>query len=163
MCQSRSALLGSLLGCRDLTFLQQHDTSEPIVKVPEIHAAHAPLVVQIAINIEGVIGPDLHLADTLARDCALASALAASRAYAAGAALIEWGVKLVGPRRAVAVAIAVVVAQEVVAAGLLAAADGEGLVDGGEEILGQVGGERDDGVEVVGCVFGVQPPEEVAG
>ena len=40
-------------------------------------------------------------------------------------------------------------------------AHGERLVDGGEEIFCEVWGERDDGFEVVGCVFGVEAPQEV--
>lgn len=46
---------------------------------------------------------------------------------------------------------------------MLAALDGQGLVDGREKVFGQVGGEGDDGVEVVGCVFGVEAAEEVPG
>lgn len=60
-----------------------------------------------------------------------------------------------------AVAIAVVVAEEVVAARLLAAPHRQRLVDGREQVLGQVRRERDDGVEVVGRVLGVEAPEQV--
>lgn len=45
---------------------------------------------------------------------------------------------------------------------MLAALDGQGLVDGGEKVFGQVGGEGDEVVEVLGRVFGVEAAEEVA-
>lgn len=140
-----------------LTFLEKHNTGKAIIKVPEVNTAHATLVVQLAVNIKGLVGLDLHLAHSLAGDGALARTLTAASTYTAGTALVQGRVKLVRPRGAVAVAIAVVVAEQVVAAGLLAPADGQGLVDGREEVLGQVWGERDDGVEVVGRLLGVEP------
>jgi hypothetical protein len=69
---------------------------------------------------------------------------------------------LVRPWRAVAITVTVVVTEEVVTAGLLASADRQGLVDGREQVLGQVGGEGDDGVEVVCRLLGVETTEEVA-
>jgi hypothetical protein len=50
--------------------------------------------------------------------------------------LIKRRLELPAPRRAVTVAIAVIVAQEVVAAGFSAPAHGQGLVDGGEKVFG---------------------------
>lgn len=40
--------------------------------------------------------------------------------------------------------------------------DGEGLVDGREEVFGQVRGQGDDGVEVLARVFRIQAAEEIA-
>lgn len=147
------------------TFLQQHHAREPIVQVPKVDAAHAALVVQVTVNVKGLVGLDLYFAHALARDSPLARTLAAPNADAAGSrtALVQRGVELVGPRRAVAVAVAVVVAEQVVAARLLAPPDRQRLVDGREEVLGQVGRKRDDGVEVVGRLLGVEPTEEVPG
>lgn len=62
-----------------------------------------------------------------------------------------------------AVAVAVVVADQVVAARLLAAPDLERLVDGGEEVFGEVGREGAYAGEIGGRVFGVETAEEVAG
>jgi hypothetical protein len=151
-------------GRRCLTLLQQHNAREPVVQVPQKHRRHAALVVQIPVDVKGLVGLDLHLAHALAGHGALPGALiAAAGPDAAGAGLVQRRVELVAPRRAVAVAVAVVVAQQVVAPRLLAAADRERLVDRREQVLGQVGRERDDVVEVLGRVFWVEPPEEVAG
>lgn len=144
------------------TFLNQHHARKAIVQVPEIDAAHTALVVQLPVNVKGLIGLDLHLAHPLVGDRALAGALAAAGPDAAHAALVQRRVELVAPWRAVAVAVAVVVAEEVVAARLLAALDGEGLVDGRQEVLGQVRGQGDDCVEVLARVLGVEAAEEVA-
>jgi len=63
----------------------------------------------------------------------------------------------------VAVPVAVVVADQVVPARLLAAPDLEWLVNGGEEVFGELGGEGAYAGEIGGGVFGVQAAEEVAG
>jgi hypothetical protein len=60
-----------------------------------------------------------------------------------------------------AVAVAVVIAQQVLSARLLASSNRQRLVDRGEQVLCQVWREGDDGVEVRGCVLRVQPSEEV--
>lgn len=148
--------------CSQRTFLDQHDAGESVIQVPQVHAAHAPLVVQLPIDVKGLVGLDLHLADSLIGDGAFTSTLAASRADTAHAALVQRRVELVAPWRAVAVAVAVVVAEEVVSAGLPAPLDGEGLVDGREEVFGQVRGQGDDGVEVLARVFRIQAAEEIA-
>lgn len=149
-----------------LTLLQEHDARKAVIQVPKVHAAHAALVVQVPVHIEGLVGLDLHLADPLAGDGALTRAVitgtARGRGHAARAALVERRVEFVAPWRAIAVAVAVVVAEEEVAARLGAAADAERLVDRGEEVLRQVWGEGDDGVEVIGSVLGVEATEEVA-
>ncbi len=54
-----------------------------------------------------------------------------------------------------AVAVAVVVADQVVPARLLASPDLERLVDGGEEVFGEVGREGAYAGEIGGRVFGV--------
>jgi hypothetical protein len=143
------------------TLLEQNHTCEAVVQVPKVNAAHAALVVQLPVHVKRLVRANLHLAHPLARYGPLARALAAAGTDPAGTALVQRGVELVGPRGPVAVAVAVVVAEEVFSAGLLAPLHGEGLVDGREEVLGQVGGEGDDGVEVVGGVLGVEAPEEV--
>lgn len=146
-----------------LTLLEQHDAGEAVVEVPEVDAAHAALVVELAVDVKGLVGLDLDGPDALAGDGALAGALAAAAGPdAAGAALVERRVEAVGPRGAVAVAVAVVVAQQVVAPRVLAAPQLQRLVDRREQVLGQVRGQRDDGVEVRARVLGVEPPEEVA-
>jgi hypothetical protein len=144
------------------TLLQQHHPREPIIQIPKIHTRHTPLVVQLPIHIERLVRANLHLPHPLTRHRALACTLVTPRTDTAQPTLIERRVELVRPRAAVAVAVTVVVAYEVVAAGLLAAADLEGLVDGGEEVFGEVGGELDEAVEMGGCVFGVESAEEVA-
>lgn len=130
-----------------LTLLQAHHPCEPILEVPQIHRAHTPLIVQLPIHIKRLIRRDLHLPDALPR-------LLGVR---------ERGLELAGPRRPVGVAIAVVVAEEVVAAGGGAALEGEGLVDGGEQVFRQVGDEGAEGGEVRGCVLGGEAAEEVSG
>jgi hypothetical protein len=150
--------------CVKLTLLQQHHPGKPIVQIPQIHRRHPALIIQIPIHIKRLIRLNLHLAHPLPGDGPLPSALVtAPRAHTADAGLVQRRVELVAPGRAVAVAVAVVVAQQVVAPRLLAAADGEGLVDGGQEVFGQVGRERDDVVEVLRGVFWVEAAEEVAG
>lgn len=62
-----------------------------------------------------------------------------------------------------AVAVAVVVAEQVVASRLRAAPCRERLVDGCEEVFGEGGGKGADVREVGGGVFGVEAAEEVAG
>ena len=145
------------------TLFEKDNAGKAIVQVPEVHAADAALVVQLAVHVKRLVGPNLHLAHALARNRPFARSLAPARADAARAArgLVQRRVELVGPRRAVAVAVAVVVAEEVVAARLPAALDRQRLVDRREQVLGQVRRERDDGVEVVGGVLGVEAPEQV--
>ena len=144
------------------TFLKKDNTCKSIVEIPKVNTAHAAFVIQIAIDIEGLVRLNFHLANTLAWDCTLACAFVSTSANATRASLIQGRVKLVGPWRAVAVAIAIVVAKEVVSASLLAAAHGKGLVDGRKEIFGQVRGDGDDGVEMVGCLLGIETAQEVA-
>lgn len=113
-----------------LTLLQQHNASKPIIQIPKVDGADAALVVQLPVDIEGLVGADLHAADLLGgrvRGAAAAAAAAAAR---------ERRVELVAPRRPVAVAVAVVVAEEVLAPRLPAPAHGERLVDRREQVLG---------------------------
>jgi hypothetical protein len=145
-----------------LTFLQQHNPRKAIVQVPEVHRRHTALVVQLSVDIKRLIGLDLHLAHPLTGNSALTRTFTATRTYTASAALVQRGIKLVAPWRAVRVAVAVVVAEEVVATRLLAALYCERLVHGGEEVFGEIWGEGDKGVEVVGGVFGIETAEEVA-
>ncbi len=81
--------------------------------------------------------------------------------YAACSSASSRGLEFSRPGRSIAVPVAVVVAEQVVAAGLSTAGDGEGLINGGEEVLGEGGDEGDEGVEVRGGVFRVETAEEV--
>jgi hypothetical protein len=121
---------------RKHTLLQQHNPRKPVVQIPKVHARYSALVVQLPVHIKRLVRAHLHLPYPLPRHGALARTFIPAGAHAAETAFIERRVELVGPRRAVAIAVAVVVAYEVVAAGLLAATDFEGLVDGREEVLG---------------------------
>lgn len=112
-----------------LTFLQQHDACKSIIEVPQIYRRHAALVVQLAVDIEGLIGLDLHLSDPLTWYGTLARTVIAAGANAARAALVQGWVKLVRPWRAVRIAVSVVVAEEVVSARLLASLNNQGLID----------------------------------
>lgn len=112
------------------TLLEQNNAGKSIVQVPEVDTAHTALVVEIPVDVKRLVGLDLHLADTLARDSTLASTLAATGTDTTDAALIQRRVELVAPWRAVAVAVTVVVAKKVVAARLLAPLDGQGLIYG---------------------------------
>lgn len=131
---------------RQRTLLQKNNTRKPIIQVPEIHAPHPALIVQLAVHIKRLV----------CRDLELPHALAGNRP------VVQRRIEFIAPWRAIAVAVAVVVAEEVVAVGFGAAADLERLVDGGEEVFGKVGDERGDGLEVVLCVAGVEATEEVA-
>lgn len=107
-----------------------------IIQIPKIHTAHPSLVVQLTVNIKRLIGSDLEFPHPLTRH----------------RAIFERWVEFIAPGGTVAVAVAVVVAEEVVAAGLCAAADFQRLIDGGEEVFGEVRDEDGDAVEVL---FGV--------
>lgn len=113
------------------TLLEQHHTSKPIIQIPKVDRRHAALVVQFAVDVKRLVGLDLHFADALPGHGTLTGPLvSAAAAHAAqAAALVQRRVKLVAPWRAVAVAVAVVVAQQVVAPRLLAAPHRQRLVD----------------------------------
>lgn len=147
---------------RGLTLLQQNYTGKPIIQIPEVNTADATFVVQLPVNIEGLVRLDLHLPDPLTRDRPFTRALISTGTGTAHAP-IHGRIKLVAPWASVAIPVAVVVAQEVLAPRVLAALDGQGLVDRGEEIFGQVRREGDDGVEVGSGLFGVEAAEEVPG
>jgi hypothetical protein len=84
------------------TFFEQHNTRKSVVKVPEVNAANTPLVVQLAVYIERLVRGYLHLPQLLAR---------ISR-------IRQRGRVLVAPWRPVAVAVAVVVAEKILALSL---------------------------------------------
>lgn len=130
-----------------LTFLQKHNTSEPIVQVPEIHTANTTLVIQLSVNIEGFIRSDLHLPNSLARYCALACALIVPLIiYTSDPSASKRGLEFARPGRAVAISITVIIAEEIISAGLSASRDSEGLIDGGEEVFCEGGDKGDEGV-----------------
>jgi hypothetical protein len=125
-----------------LTLLQQHNPRKPIIQIPKINTAHTPFIIQLPINIKRIIRTNLHLPQLITRNSALSSPLIIPLIIDAPDALsAQRRFKLAGPGRPVAVAVAVVVAQQIVAAGLAAAGDCEGLVDGGEQVFGQGGDE----------------------
>jgi hypothetical protein len=154
---------GGRKGRKKCTFLQQHHAGKAIVEIPKIHTADPALVVQLPIHVEGFVRAHLHLPHSLARHGALTSALIAIGANTALGWVVERGLELPGPGRAVGVAVAVVVAEQVVTAGIAAAPDRQRLVDGGEEVFGEVGDELDERFEVGAGVFGIEAAEEVAG
>jgi len=138
------------------TLLQQHHPRKPIIQVPKVNAAGAPFVVELPVDIERLVGGHLHLPHPLARQ-----RTAAIFIVPLPSGILEWRVKLVGPGRAVTVAIPIVVAEQVVASRLLAPPHRERLVDRREEVFLQVGCERDNGVEVVCRVLRIEAAEKV--
>jgi hypothetical protein len=148
------------------TFLQQHDSRKPIIQIPKIDTTNPAFIIKLAINVKSLIGAYFHFSYLLTRHCRLASTFVISLiVYTAGAASFasaEGHLELAGPGRAVEVAIAVIVAEQIITAGLAAACNGERLVDGGEEVFLDRGHEGDDGVEVRGGVLGIKAAEEVA-
>jgi hypothetical protein len=118
------------------TFLQQHHARKPIIQIPEINTTDASLVIQLPIDIKRLVRSNLHLPHPLARHRALPGPLIAMLPHPSITRLIERWLELSTPRRAVAVAVAVIVAQKVVAASFPTPADGQRLVDGGEEVFG---------------------------
>jgi hypothetical protein len=84
---------------------------------------------QLAVNVKGLICADFEAADALG----------------AHLCIVDGRVEFVAPGAAVAVAIAVVVAEQVIAAGLFAAADFERLVYGCEEFFFVFGDQAADG------------------
>jgi hypothetical protein len=118
------------------TFLQQHHARKPIIQIPEINTTDASLVIQLPIDIKRLVRSNLHLPHPLARHRALAGTFIAILSNAAFSSLFQRRLELSAPRRAVAVAVAVIVAQKVVAASFPTPADGQRLVDGGEEVFG---------------------------
>lgn len=106
-------------------------------------------LVQFPIHIKRLVRLDFHLPHSLARHHALA--------------IRDRRLEFVAPRTAPAVSVAIVVAAEEVSLGLPAFFDGEGDVDGLEEVLGERGRELAEQVDVLGRVFGVQTAEEISG
>lgn len=101
------------------TLLQKNNPGKPIVQVPEINTPNTTLIIQLSVYIEGLIRCNLKL----------------PHALTGNRSIIEWWVEFIAPGGAVAIAVAIVVAEEVVAAGLWTAADFERLVDGSEEVF----------------------------
>ena len=102
---------------------------------------------QFPVYVESLIRLDLHLAHAITR-CN---------------AFLNGRLEVVAPRTPVAVAVAVVVAAQEVALRFRAFLDGEGDVDGLEQVFFERGVQGDDVVDVALDVFGVEAPEEVAG
>ena len=134
----------------NLTFLQKHHPRKPIIQVPEVDTAHSAFVIQFSIDINSLIHPDFHFPHLLARLRAILP-------------FFQRGLELVAPRTPIAVPVAVVVTEQVIPSGPLASPDLERLVDGGEEVFGEVGSEGAYAGEIGGGVFRVQAAEEVTG
>lgn len=148
--------------CGRRTFLQQNHTCEPIVQVPKVNTADAAFVVQVAVDVKRLVGLDFHLTDSLAWDGAFACSFATSSSDTAGTALVQGRVELVGPWGSVAVAITVVVTQQVVSPGLFASLNRKGLVYRRQQVFRQVGRQSNDGVEVLARVFRVESTKQVS-
>lgn len=99
---------------------------------------------QLSINLNGISHGDLHFPDPLAGLHALV--IFRSSSGPADALALE----LVAPGTPPCVSVPIVIAEEVIPAGLLAAADLERLVDRREKILSQVWCEGGDAIEVLG-------------
>lgn len=158
---------------RPLTLLQEYDAGEPVVEVPEVDAADAALVVELAVDVEGLVGADLHAADLLGGGAGSGSGgsfVGARTTVGTGTAaatttagVVEGRVELVAPGGPVAVAVAVVVAEQVLATGLAAPAHGQGLVYRRQQVLRQLRRDVDQAVQVRRRVLRVQAAEQVAG
>lgn len=127
------------------TFLQQHHSSEPVIQVPEVDTPYSAFVVQLPIDVERLVRCDLQFPHPLARD----------------GSIFEWWIELVAPRRSVAVPIAVVVTEKVIAVGLRTATDLERLVNRSKEIFCQVWNDGSNGMQVLLCVAGREAAEEI--
>lgn len=155
------------------TLLQQDHARKPVFQVPEVDARHAALVVPVTERCR-VSSPHLLLPSFLAgRDSQLpVNVHTLVRAYlhlpdpVAGlrpVVIIQRRLKLIAPWAPPAVAVAVVVAKEVVATRRAATPRLEGLVDGGEEFLGQGGHDGAYCGEILGGLGRGKAAEEVAG
>jgi hypothetical protein len=64
-----------------LTLLKENNAGKSIVQIPKVNASDSALVVQLAVNIKGLVRCDLELAHLLAGN----------------GAVLQWGVELVAP------------------------------------------------------------------
>jgi hypothetical protein len=136
----------SLVGCTH-TFLQQHNSCEAIVQIPEIRAPKTTLIVESSVHIECFICRNLKFSDSLTGH----------------RAVVNGRIEVIGPRGSIAVAISVVIAQQIVPPRFCAPSDIERLVDGGEEILGEIWHKSGDAVEVERSVSGRKSPQKITG
>lgn len=125
--------------------LDEDHAGEAMVEVPQVRAGHAALVIHLAVLVEGVIGLDLQLPQSLRRH----------------RAVLQRRVVRVGPRRAVRVTIAVVVAQQVIFARLAVLGDLQRLVDGRQEVLAQGRRQIDEVDQVLLDLLGRQAAHQV--
>ena len=127
------------------TLFQEYNAREPIIQIPEVNTAHSALIVQLTVDIEGVVARIFKLPYPLTRH----------------RSVIKWGVEFIAPGRPIAVTVPVVVAEQVVAVGLRTTANLQGLVNRGKEVFGQIWDNSCDGLQVALRVTGVEAPEEV--
>ena len=109
-------------------FLDEYDAGEAVLVVPEVDGRDAALEVHLAVLLEGRVGLDLE----------------AAQAVRGLDALVERRLVHVAPRRAIRVAVAVIVAQQVVLADEFVARHLERLIDGAQQVLAQVGHQVDE-------------------
>lgn len=128
------------------TLLQENDARKPIIQIPEVDTSNTTLVVEFPVNIEGFVRRNLQPSHSFTWYCAI----------------IERWVEFIAPGRSVAVAITIVITEEVIPLCLGAATDLERLVDGGQEVFGEIWNKGRNGLQILLCIAGVQPPEKVA-
>ena len=128
------------------TLLQENNARKPIIQIPEVDTSNTTLVVEFPVNIERFVRGNLQPSHSLARYCAI----------------VERWVEFIAPGRSVAVAITVVITEEVIPLRFGAATDLERLVDGGQKVFSKVWDNGRNGLQILLCIAGVQPPEKVA-
>jgi hypothetical protein len=100
---------------------------------------------QFSIYVKSLISPDLHPPHPLTRTHSI----------------FERWFEFVAPRTPPAVAVAIVVAAQELAATAAIFLHGEGHVDGFEELFAERGGYFAEELDIVGCFGGGKPAQEV--
>eukprot|EP00052_Salpingoeca_macrocollata_P016164 m.129529 g.129529 ORF g.129529 m.129529 type:complete len:353 (+) comp19950_c1_seq1:41-1099(+) len=127
--------------------LDEDAAGKAMVQVPQVHRRHTTLKIKVAVGVEGAVGLDLKLAQ-----------LVRGRG-----AVLQRRVECVGPRRAVRVAVAVVVAQQVVLLGALVFGNLQRLVDGRKQVLTQRRHQIHQAGQVFLNVLRWQTPHKIQG
>ena len=96
-CRLVSAAAKETRGACTSTFLQQHDPGKAVIQIPKVDARNPALVVELAVDVECRVCRNLHLPQALGRECGVR----------------QRGRVLIAPWRAIRVAVAVVVTQEI--------------------------------------------------
>ena len=169
------------------TFFEQYHPSKPIIKIPEIDATHPSLVVaalkrlqislpliwcnisnsrpnsratsgltqrnvsvhsQFPVNVHSLAHADLHFSHPLTW-------------FGTFVPIAQLGVEFIAPWTSPAVAVSIVVTQEVISACFLTLSYLERLIDRREEVFSQLWGERADTIEIGGCGVRGEAAEKV--